>query len=170
MLTVKQCVAPLGRWDSLIQITLAVALFLGLSTSLVMAQEDSDRTQQVTDLYLTALCRQLDPAGLQSWVDSDLSFEQIQAAFVTSEEGRRVAAIRALYISLLGRDPIPTDCAGIRSFVNSSLSIGEVRVAILGSAEHRQAAQAINPLASVPLSDTASGVDIPQDKGYLVQE
>ena len=47
-----------------------------------------------------------------------------------------MAAVRGLYIELLGRDPLGSDNAGLRSWVESPLTISEIRRAVMEGAEY----------------------------------
>ncbi|GEM_PF-2705767 len=96
-----------------------------------------ERAQVVAELYRSVLCREPDPTGLQYWVDSGLPVEQIKPHIESSSEARRLEGIRALYVSILGRDPLgPTkDCAGIRSWAYTSLTFEEIRSGLLTSQE-----------------------------------
>ncbi|MBI2888157.1 MAG: hypothetical protein HYY02_13265 [Chloroflexi bacterium] len=99
-----------------------------------------ERSRLVRSAYLSALGREPDPGGLGYWAGTNLTLEQLVTAFQASEEGQRVAAVRALYIELLGRDPLGSDNAGLRGWVDSPYSLEEVRQAILASPEHRRRA------------------------------
>jgi hypothetical protein len=53
----------------------------------------------------------------------------IEAALHASEEGQRVAAVRALYRELLLRDPLGSDNGGLRSWADSPLTLAAIRAA-----------------------------------------
>ena len=72
---------------------------------------------KLEELYVTALGRLPDPAGLAFWVQqlkSGKSWEEISDAVIDSSEGRK-RYVRDLYTFLLGREP---DAAGMEAWLN----------------------------------------------------
>ena len=98
--------------------------------------EQRERRQLVEEVYLGVLGRVPDPTGLWFWFYSGLTRPALEVALQDTPEGQRVAAVRGLYIELLGRDPLGSDNAGLRSWVESPLTISEIRRAIMESAEY----------------------------------
>ncbi|MSQ28428.1 MAG: hypothetical protein EXR51_09875 [Dehalococcoidia bacterium] len=99
-----------------------------------------DRSQVVTDLYRSTLCREPDPGGMAAWVNSGQPGEQIEAALAGSPEGIVVAAVRLLYLIILARDPIPSDCAGLRTWLTSAIAGSNVQEAFESSIEGQRVA------------------------------
>jgi len=88
-----------------------------------------DRLEMVRAAYLAVLGREADPTGLNYWAGTTLARFNIEAALGASEEGQRVAAVRALYRELLLRDPLGADNAGLRSWIDSPLTLEAIRAA-----------------------------------------
>lgn len=67
-----------------------------------------DWKAKVTELYITQLGREPDPAGLAFWENilnkGTLSWDEVANGIIDSDEGRR-RFIRELYVFLLGREP-----------------------------------------------------------------
>lgn len=110
---------------------------------------EGQRVQLVRSVYLEVLNRDPlpgdapghppdDAAGLRSWVDTDLDREALLTALSLSAEGRRMTAVRDLYLELLGRDPADGDFQGARYWVDSGLPLDVIRQALLASDEYRQ--------------------------------
>lgn len=97
----------------------------------------NDRQGLLAAAYPAQLCRAADAPGLAGWVASDLTLVQARQAIASSAEGSRVAAVRGLYQSLLGRDPVQADCSGLRSWVDSGMGTDDIRAGIMRSAEYR---------------------------------
>ncbi len=111
--------------------------------------------EEVVELYHSLLCREPDDAELQAWLESGLSGEELQAAISASPDGQRTAAIRAQYLALLNRDPIPVDCEGVRSWVVSEAPLADVRRLLLESQKYR--ASEGNPAGFFARFDPARG-------------
>lgn len=95
----------------------------------------SGREALVSQVYRGVLCREPDPDGLAAWVHSTLNEPDLRDLFRTSPEGQRVAAVRAAYLTTLGRDPVTADCAGLRGWVDGDLALPEIAAALAGSPE-----------------------------------
>lgn len=92
------------------------------------AQDKSDWTEKITNLYVTELGRLPDEAGLNFWnhqLISGKSWEDVSNAVIDSDEGRR-RFVRELYTYLLGREP---DIAGLNAWVKV-LASGKSRAAV----------------------------------------
>jgi len=89
----------------------------------------------VSQVYWEVLGRAPDADGWRYWSNSGLSREELIAIFVASSEGRRVRAVRNLYVQFLGRDPLFNDNAGLRYWVDSPTTLDEIRAILLDTQE-----------------------------------
>lgn len=112
-------------------------LACGVLRQLPTAGPRGDRIPVVEGLYQALLCRGSDFVGLMAGMNSSLDAEGLRAALAGSPEGRRAAAVRAIYQELLGRDPMAGDCGGLRSWVDGPLTIEQIRQVIADSPERR---------------------------------
>ncbi len=107
----------------------------------------ADATQdELAAAYRSILCREPDAEGLRTWTEAGLSAEEVAGSLRGSAEGQWVAAVRAEYTSLLGRDPIPGDCVGLHSWARGNPRLTEIRRAMLENQEYRSSA---GPAATV---------------------
>ena len=98
---------------------------------------EGQRVRAVRGAYLDFLFRDplfdpQDPAGLRSWVESPIDVDTLVSTIASSPEAQRVAAIRALYVELAGRDPVAEDLAALHFWVASGASLDEIRAALRG--------------------------------------
>lgn len=116
----------------------------------------SSRADQINQLYRSVLGRDADAGGLNNYVRSGLSLDQVRASLESSPEKRsqqaaasrpaasspapqpaadpRAQQIRDLYRSVLGRE---ADAGGLDTYVRSGLSIEQVRSSLENSEERR---------------------------------
>lgn len=89
----------------------------------------------VSQVYWEVLGRAPDPDGLIYWSNSGILREELISIFAASSEGRRVSAVRDLYVQFLGRDPLGNDNTGLRFWVDSTVTLDEIRSILLGTQE-----------------------------------
>jgi len=95
-----------------------------------------ERNKLIADLYMQRLCRTPDSEALRTWDESNLGLSHVDAVVNLSPEGRRANGIRGVYLGLLGRDPIPSDCGGLLSWMSSELSLEEIQQRLMDSSEY----------------------------------
>ena len=99
-----------------------------------------DWKAKVTELYITQLGREPDPAGLAFWENilnkGTLSWGEVANGIIDSDEGRR-RFIRELYVFLLGREP---DEKGMNDWMDAivkGLTRAEIYKAFVESDEYK---------------------------------
>lgn len=99
-----------------------------------------DWKAKVTELYITQLGREPDPAGLAFWENilnkGTLSWGEVANGIIDSDEGRR-RFIRELYVFLLGREP---DEKGMNDWMDAivkGMTRAEIYKAFVESAEYK---------------------------------
>jgi hypothetical protein len=95
-----------------------------------------DRNKLIADLYMQRLCRPPDAEALRTWDESPLGLSQVDAVINLSPEGRRANGIRGIYLGLLGRDPIPSDCGGFLGWMSTDFSLEEIQQRLMESSEY----------------------------------
>ena len=108
-------------------------LIAGESVRLPIQEINSERTNIITGYYNNILNRDPDTNGLNYWVNSDLSLEEIEKAFYESKE-HRTNVVTGYYNNILDRDP---DTNGLNYWVNSDLSLEEIEEAFYESEEYK---------------------------------
>lgn len=105
---------------------------------------------EVQAAYQDILGREADPAGLNFYLESDFSPDQIREVLLASPERQGMAArefatgtpateeqVRAIYRDVLGREP---DKAGLQFYLGSKFSADQIRANIQGSPESMELA------------------------------
>ena len=83
-------------------------------------------SQALTAVVRATLCRPPRDEETVRWDSRPFDTRELRAALALSEEGRRVGAIRQVYLKVLLRDPFAGDCAGLRQWVDRDLPVDEV--------------------------------------------
>lgn len=94
------------------------------------------RREDITELYKTILGREPDKDGLDWWVSSQATLDEIKSEFLKSPEyvmKSRLEQITKLYQEVLGRDP---DADGLKFWAEGPLAIDEIRVEFMKSDEY----------------------------------
>jgi len=133
---------------------------VGVGVAAIGSARADESQDELAAVYWSILCREPDAEGLRTWTEAGLSAEEARDALLGSEEGRWVAAVRAEYLSLLGRDPIPGDCGGLHSWARGSPRLTEIRRAILENQEYRAS---IGPEATVLARFEPAPRQLPED-------
>jgi len=65
--------------------------------------------------------------AVADWIDRRLDIDAVQREIATLPEGRRVAAIRQLFVEMFGRDPRAWDDPALRRWTDSPFGLAEIR-------------------------------------------
>lgn len=99
-----------------------------------------DWKAKVTDLYITQLGREPDPAGLAFWENilnkGTLSWDEVANGIIDSDEGRR-RFIRELYVFLLKREPDDKGMNDWMDAITKGMTRAEIYKAFVESAEYK---------------------------------
>jgi len=101
-----------------------------------MPKVNDTRREDIAELYRSILGREPDKEGLDWWVSTPSTLEEIKAEFLKSEEYTlkvRTEQVNELYLELFGRT---SDAEGLKFWVNGPLSIDEIRLEFLKSEEY----------------------------------
>jgi hypothetical protein len=83
-------------------------------------------SEALTAVFADTLCRPPRDEETVKWDSRPFNTAELHAAAALSAEGKRVGAIRQIYLKILLRDPLPGDCAGLRQWVDRDLPVDEV--------------------------------------------
>jgi hypothetical protein len=83
-------------------------------------------SERLTAVARETLCRPPRDAETVQWDSRPFETPELYAALTWSAEGRRVSAIRQVYLKVLLRDPFAGDCAGLRQWVDRDLPVDAV--------------------------------------------
>ena len=83
-------------------------------------------SETLTAVFEDALCRPPRDEETVRWDSRPFDRAELRAALALSPEGKRVGAIRQVYLKILLRDPFGGDCAGLRQWVERELPVDEV--------------------------------------------
>ena len=95
-------------------------------------------SEALTKVYADTLCRLPNNEETVKWDSRPFNSAELHAALALAPEGKRVGAIRQIYLKVLLRDPFPDDCAGLRQWVDRSLPVDEVERRLAMSDEGRR--------------------------------
>jgi hypothetical protein len=101
-----------------------------------VATKKDTRREEIVELYHTILGREPDKDGLDWWVNSQATIEEIKSEFLKSPEvamKSRMEQITKLYQEVLGRDP---DVEGLKFWAEGPLQVEEIRVELMKSEEY----------------------------------
>lgn len=95
---------------------------------------DTARRDTIISYYKKYLARTYDQEGLDFWMNSSKTLDQIREGFFDSVEYKtRREDIRQLYLSLLKREP---DSAGWDYWANNGLTLGDIKSGVYASYEY----------------------------------
>jgi hypothetical protein len=97
-------------------------------------------SERLTTVARETLCRPPLDAETVKWDSRPFETPELYAALTWSAEGRRVSAIRQVYLKVLLRDPFAGDCAGLRQWVDRDLPVDEVERRLAMSPEAQRIA------------------------------
>lgn len=92
-------------------------------------------SERLTAVVRETLCRPPRDVDTVRWDSRPFATSELRTALELSPEGKRVGAIRQVYLKVLLRDPFPADCAGLREWVDRDLPVDEVERRLAMSAE-----------------------------------
>ena len=92
-------------------------------------------------MFGDTLCRRPLDAETVKWDSRPFTTSELHAALALGPEGKRVGAIRQVYLKVLLRDPFPGDCAGLRQWVDRDLPVDEVERRLAMSPEAQRVAE-----------------------------
>ena len=110
--------------------------FFGFFDKPEITMPKDTRREDITELYKTILGREPDKDGLDWWVNSQATLDEIKSEFLKSPEyvmKSRLEQITKLYQEVLGRDP---DADGLKFWAEGPLAIDEIRVEFMKSDEY----------------------------------
>jgi hypothetical protein len=97
-------------------------------------------SERLTAVAHQTMCRPPRDAETVKWDSRPFEVPELYAALTWSAEGRRVSAIRQVYLKVLLRDPFTGDCAGLRQWVDRDLPVDEVERRLAMSPEAQRIA------------------------------
>ncbi len=83
-------------------------------------------SETLVAVFGDTLCRRPLDAETVKWDSRPFTTSELHAALALGPEGKRVGAIRQVYLKVLLRDPFLGDCAGLRQWVDRDLAVDEV--------------------------------------------
>ncbi len=83
-------------------------------------------SETLTAVFGDTLCRRPLDAETVKWDSRPFTTSELHAALALGPEGKRVGAVRQVYLKVLLRDPFPGDCEGLRQWVGRDLPVDEV--------------------------------------------
>jgi hypothetical protein len=92
-------------------------------------------SERLTAVVRQTLCRPPRDEDTVRWDSRPFQTSELRTALELSPEGKRVGAIRQVYLKVLLRDPFPGDCEGLRQWVDRELPADEVERRLADSAE-----------------------------------
>ena len=92
-------------------------------------------SETLVSVFGDTLCRRPVDAETVMWDSRPFTTSELHAALALAPEGKRVGAIRQVYLKVLLRDPFPGDCAGLRQWVDRDLPVDEVERRLAASPE-----------------------------------
>ena len=91
--------------------------------------------------FAETLCRPPRDEETVRWDSRPFALPELYAALTLSAEGKRVGAIRQVYLKVLLRDPFAGDCGGLRQWVDRDLPVDEVERRLAMSPEAQRIAE-----------------------------
>lgn len=118
-------------------------------------------SQVLVEAATEALCRPPRDADTVRWDVRPYNKAELVAALKDTDEGKKVSGIRDIYLKVLGRNPLDSDCAAVRSWVDRGLALDQIERQVADSAEGRRVADVrqtfVRVLGRDPIGwDTAS--------------
>ena len=92
-------------------------------------------SERLTAVVRETLCRPPRDEDTVRWDSRPFQTSELRTALELSPEGKRVGAIRQVYLKVLLRDPYPGDCEGLRQWVDRELPADEVERRLADSPE-----------------------------------
>src|SRR5687767_7804471 len=129
-----------------IVVVAAVALGAWLTRPLWRGDESTDvakipASEALTRVVRETFCREPRDVDTVRWDSRPFGTSELRTALELSPEGKRVGAIRQVYLKVLLRDPFPGDCAGLRQWVDRALPVDEVERRLAASPEAQRVAE-----------------------------
>src|SRR5687767_14853667 len=123
-----------------IVVVAAVALGAWLTRPLWRGDESTDvakipASEALTRVVRETFCREPRDVDTVRWDSRPFGTSELRTALELSPEGKRVGAIRQVYLKVLLRDPFPGDCEGLRQWVDRELPVDEVERRLASSPE-----------------------------------
>jgi hypothetical protein len=95
-------------------------------------------SEALSAVFTDTLCRAPRDEETVKWDSRPFSTAELHAATALSPEGKRVGAIRQVYLKVLLRDPVPGDCPGLRQWIDRDLPVDEVEQRLASSPEAKR--------------------------------
>ena len=92
-------------------------------------------SEALTRVVRETLCRAPRDVDTVRWDSRPFGTSELRTALELSPEGKRVGAVRQVYLKVLLRDPFPGDCEGLRQWVDRELPVDEVERRLASSPE-----------------------------------
>jgi hypothetical protein len=98
-------------------------------------------SERLTTVMRETLCRSPRDQDTVNWDSRPFGTSELRTALELSPEGKRVGAVRQVYLKVLLRDPFPGDCDGLRQWVDGELPVDEVERRLTLSSEGERIAE-----------------------------
>jgi hypothetical protein len=98
-------------------------------------------SETLTAVFGDTLCRRPVDAETVEWDSRPFTTSELHAALALGPEGKRVGAVRQVYLKVLLRDPFPGDCEGLRQWVDRDLPVDEIERRLAMSPEAQRVGQ-----------------------------
>lgn len=110
--------------------------FFGFFDKPEVTMPKDTRREDISELYRTVLGREPDKEGLDWWVSTTATLDEIKSEFLKSSEytmKSRMDQISKLYMEVLNRAP---DAEGLKFWAEGPLEVDKIRVELMKSEEY----------------------------------